>query len=362
MQLSRDTVALFEREAPQLLDAVDTGEAEFIMKRDPQTDYCVKFDAGWCGIHRDYGSDFLGDACHFYPRVTRAFDDTVTTTLALSCPEAARLMVLGESSLDFGPRDELRVPFTLTNYLPASMPVEDALALHQLFIEQLGKDDAGPERQLMRIMAVARALEMQPQANWLAAARFYLTIADSRLPTPAPHISDPAYLVQALTGLVQASKATDRPVLEAVQVRMREAVGLVADAAGQSGVLAPDALERTVALYARWERGAAAAMQPLLHRYLQAQLSQAGFPFAGLGGSMPERLLIIAVRYATLKLALMAHMQADGSPADDATNVQIIYTLSRFMDHLADPALSLAIYAETGWAGDARLRALLGDA
>ena len=51
MQLDPVRKKLYEKEAPELMDAVTSGEAELIMKRDPETDYCVKFDDGWCSIH-----------------------------------------------------------------------------------------------------------------------------------------------------------------------------------------------------------------------------------------------------------------------------------------------------------------------
>lgn len=104
----------------------------------PATDYCVKFDAGWCAIHRDYGPEFLGDACNFYPRVTRALDDHVFTSIALSCPESARLMLYGEDPFGADPREELRIPFSLRNYLPQGMSADDALALHRKFVEEAG--------------------------------------------------------------------------------------------------------------------------------------------------------------------------------------------------------------------------------
>jgi len=244
MQLSAETVQKFEREAPELLPAVDSGEAEFIMKRDPATDFCVKFDAGWCSIHRDYGPEFLGDACHFYPRVTRALNDTVVTSMALSCPEGARSMLFGDAPFAFTAREEIRTPFTLTNYLSDGNDPDAAAQAHRLH-------------------------------GW---------------------------------------------------------------------------------------RHVAPAMQPVLTRYLQAQISQALFPYAGLGNSLMERVTVIAIRVATFKMALMAHVVKTGQAptVDDA--VHIAYTLSRFMDHLADATLSMAIYTETGWVREARLRALLGDA
>lgn len=76
MQLDDVTFRKYESEAPELLDAVAQGhDGGHIMRRDKQTDFCVKFTDGLCGIHKDYGSDFLGDACHFFPRVTRQVGD-----------------------------------------------------------------------------------------------------------------------------------------------------------------------------------------------------------------------------------------------------------------------------------------------
>src|SRR5579885_2432723 len=72
MQLDAAMRARYASEAPELLEAVaDDGAGGFIMKRDPQTDFCVKFENGLCGIQQKYGTAFLGDACHFYPRSTR---------------------------------------------------------------------------------------------------------------------------------------------------------------------------------------------------------------------------------------------------------------------------------------------------
>jgi len=41
--------------------------------------------------------------------------------------------------------------------------------------------------------------------------------------------------------------------------------------------------------------------------------------------------------------------------------VRVIQGLSRFLDHLADPTLSIKIYQEVGWLREARLRSLIGD-
>ena len=98
-----------------------------------------------------------------------------------------------------------------------------------------------------------------------------------------------------------------------------------------------------------------AQWQPLLRRYLGAQLSQCLFPFSGLGSTLTERITIIAVRFATLKLALASLEEASLQNIIDT-----VQPFSRFMDHLADPTLSLLMYEQTGWTRETRLRGLLG--
>lgn len=359
MQLTQETIEKFRSDAPELLDSVTTGEAEFIMKRDPVTDYCVKFDAGWCGIHRDHGPEFLGDACHFYPRVTRALNEQVVTTIAMSCPEAARIMLHGDDPFTLGPREELRVPFSLRNYLPDGLAAEASLELHELFVREAGNANFTAERNAMRLMMVVRALEMQPVVQWLAAANFYFTIADSRIPAGEANAADLGHLAQALMGLVMASAASNRPKLMEIARGLQPVLGIRIDETNNALHVEPDAPQRTLQLLAQW-KPVHEAMQPVLRRYLQGQVSQAMFPLAGLGNSMAERMLILAVRLATYKLALMTETQATGAAPGEQASVNIAYHLARFMDHLADPTLSLAIYGEVGWTRDARLAALLG--
>src|SRR5579871_6894344 len=71
MQLDNATYERYRARSPELLEAVSGEEGQRIMRRDPKTDFCVKFDGGLCGIQKQHGENFLGDACYFYPRVTR---------------------------------------------------------------------------------------------------------------------------------------------------------------------------------------------------------------------------------------------------------------------------------------------------
>jgi lysine-N-methylase len=354
MQVTEQTVTQYQQHAPELLDSVVVEASGFVMRRDAATDVCVKFEGGWCAIQRDYGDTFLGDACHFFPRITRSLGPLLITTATLSCPETARLMLYTEDGLSLSERTEVRVPYSLRDYLPAGMDENDALAIHEAFIEMAGDGSASAARNLMRMSAVARAIEMQPVTAWRDAVPFYTSTADSRIPAAEAAATDIFNMTHALHGLVMASQSRRARLLEIIEA-MADALGMTFQASGGL-VLADDANARALRMMAVM-RAQAETLQPVLRRWVQAQISQAFFPFSGFGQTLTERITIIGVRYATMRLALATLSEAP----EEKEVIRIIQTLSRFSDHLADPTLSLQIYNETGWVREPRLRAIVGE-
>ena len=355
MQVDDATFAKYEAEAPELLSAVTSGEAAHVMKRDAE-DYCVKFTAGWCGIQKEKGDAFLGDACHFFPRVTRALGDTITMTATLSCPETARLMLTGEDPFQSVAAEEGRLPDTLLSYLPETLSVQQALDIHQLFLASI---DAAhdTETHLIRLHTIAQSLDAIEPASWPVALPFYLNHVTARLPVAEPLPQDPFYLINALIGLIGAARQAPRPRLAALLADMEQAFALRIDTLSLVTELTDSSSQRWQRIMRLWQ-DQQASWQPMLRRWLQAQLSIALFPFAGLGANLAERVTLIAVRFATLRLALMCRAALSGDLQQDDF-LRIVQSLARFLDHLADPALSLAIYHETGWMRGARLRGLL---
>jgi hypothetical protein len=360
MQLSPETVSLYKTKAPELLDSVTSGEAEFIMKRDEKTDYCVQFDKGWCGVQKKYGTEFLGDACHFFPRSTRALGDINVMSMALSCPESARMMLFEENAFVYREADIARLPHSLKNYATDGLSGELAFNVHEMFVEAMGNTLHSAEHLMAMLSSIARGLDVQPLAQWEAATGFYLRTVEGRLLPAEPSAVDMFNLVNALQGLVAAAKATERPRLMAVIDTMCEVMGLTLEWDNLTMMMHQDASERGIRALAHWKKQSD-YYQPIVRRYLQAQMRLHLFPFAGLGASLTERVTILGVRFATVRLALICAACKAEEPltADDV--VRVVQPISRFMDHLADPTLSLSIYQETGWVREQRLRALVGD-
>lgn len=352
-----DTVryALYQKEAPDLLDAVTTGEAEHIMRRDPVTDYCVKFEGGLCGIHKTRGTAFLGDACHFYPRVTRQIGNSYNQTATLSCPEIARLTLYGDTPFTNAVIETDRIPVAVKNYLPEELQTNDVQQIIHNFIKACDDAQASAERVLMRVVSAAFSLHYLSQKDWAGATPFLLKTSEARLPEAEIDFQDGYRLVQILEALIGASKPTARPRLDITRQSILQRLNIQI-ASNTYEVLSQSGDFNSYAdCWKEWQTKRQ-SFDAILKRWLQAQLSMASFPFAGFGGNLLERAIILAVRFATLRLALMC-----ASNLEQAELLRIVQSLSRFMDHLADPEFSMLAYKEVGWDSLARLRGLIMD-
>ncbi len=360
MQVDDFTHDLYQREAPELLEATEQAkEAHWIMRKNPATGFCVKLDGGLCSIHAKYGDRFLGDACHFYPRVTRSLGERTIMTATMSCPEIARLALFeappcGEHEHTVG-----RLPEALKNYLPASMEASDALAVHHAFINAANDDNVPVEVIYLRIASAVRSLERIDPKDWPAMAPFYLQNADARLLPAQRSDVDPFHLLHALCGLVVASHKSPSARLMQTIEEMEAVLQVKLDWANVQIAISPSSMEAHAQAKQLWYAQAAMDYSPVLRRWLQMQMSLGLFPFGGLGGNFGERITMIGVRLATIKLALMCNYSINGELPTQDVVVRVVQGLSRFLDHLGDPVFSLSIYKETGWVNEARMRGLL---
>ena len=361
MQVDSKTLKRYQTEILELADTVTGAEGHAVMRRDAASGYCVKFEGGLCNIQRKHGENALGDACYFYPRALRGLAEQTVITATLSCPEIARLALFADDAFIPDYSSIERLPESLANYLPAEMKADQAYALHQKFLDAALNKNTPAERNLMRIFAAAESLAKTHAATWPQYAQQYLDSAESDLPEPEAHYTDQVYLLQALCGLIAAAKNVRPARLMETIAGMEKAMHVTIPWDTLMIASLPDSAHTIRALYTRWQNEWAPHFAGVLRHYLAAQLSLALFPFAGFGNTLTQRIAIIGVRLATIKLALMSECSNKGALLDEKETIRVIQSLSRFVDHLAEPEFSIRIYQETGWLQKRRLRALLGD-
>lgn len=352
------TCARYQTQAPELMDSLTQEAGITVMKRDAQTDVCLHFKEGLCGIHASQGTDLLGDACHFFPRITRKLGERTLMTAAPSCPEITRLAIVQPHDFTTTPLSLERLPHHLRDYLPEGLSAEDALSIHHHFIQDI-LHHPNADANMGAISSVARSLHMLSLSSWPQAVPFYLKHARDRLPASEPHAEDQFHLLHALVGLVDAAPPSSRPRLEQTITQCETALGITLHRGHIAITITETSLFSLQSLLLRWHDAWAAHFQPLLNRWLALQLSESLFPFSGFGATLPERVTLLGMRYALVKLGLMAACHHHDGIPDEATIVRVIQSLARFMDHLSDPELSLRICQETGWIREPRLLALI---
>lgn len=357
MQVDDATLARYKADAPELLNAVDfESDGIPVMKRDAATRHCIKLDGGWCGIHKQFGDKMLGDACHFYPRVTRALGSENHMTATLSCPEVVRLMLAMENPLEADNALVERLPSVIKDYVPEGLSPEQALQVHQSFIDCANDTSIAAEQTLARMSSVTRSMALLDKNTWHQSVPLYLKLADGRLPKKEAYQTDHFNLLHMLCGLIVASKKPISPRLKKTIADMEQVLGAALDWEKVQINLSPDSLAKLQAAQESFTESSAHYAHAL-RRYVMAQLSVSLFPFAGLGATAEERVTFIGVRFALAKLALSCAHHLQGNLPEDEI-IRIIQSLSRFMDHLGDAAFSLSIFNETGWNKEARLLSL----
>lgn len=83
-------------------DDIDYGQVKLTKdKRCPFLD-----DKNYCVIHSRLGEEYLSNVCTSFPRITNKVDGLYEFSLDVSCPEAARILLLKEEGIEFEERDE----------------------------------------------------------------------------------------------------------------------------------------------------------------------------------------------------------------------------------------------------------------
>jgi len=94
MQNRPDSQALFEKHI-RLNDGMVSGDHDYARIEMAADGYCAMLDdKGLCRIHREFGTEPLGNVCAFFPRILSRCGNEIELSGALSCPEVVRRCLL----------------------------------------------------------------------------------------------------------------------------------------------------------------------------------------------------------------------------------------------------------------------------
>ena len=101
VNIDRDTYGKYERNpeiSPSLsglvvINSQNASDDDYASFKLSET-HCPYLSEGLCSIQNKHGEEFLSDVCATYPRIMNWVGDALERSLDLSCPEAARLVLL----------------------------------------------------------------------------------------------------------------------------------------------------------------------------------------------------------------------------------------------------------------------------
>ncbi len=346
MQVDETSLQKIKNAAPQLLDSIEDGFGGKIMRKNPDTSYCVKFTPdGLCGIHKDYGEDFLGDACFFYPRIPRRINGELYMSAALSCPEIARLALEGNQDRDYyTPKTCVRVPQILKSY-----DSRYGISLHEAVIGRL-KSCSDFQEAATFLIKLSMLLEQENNTDDIISLTdtLELEILNEKL--------DTYRLLNTVAVLIYSLKDSPAPMRLFEVLHLAESkLKIKIDISSARIISAGGGLAQIDSLWQDWRQKHRQQFQKSLINILTAQVSQSMFPITGDNAFYSTSAIIFKIALIQLLAACMD--QTVENP--EAMLIKIVQTVSRFLDHMENTELLTAIFKDNGWTTHQRLASLI---
>ena len=465
MQINKKIIDLYNTSGNQLLQNSVTSteistkngsEKIAILKRDAKTDYCINYDGGLCKIHSAMGEEYLGDACYFYPKITREIGKENTLVSATSsCPAIVSLMLKLDNPFAIAPIENISPENTNSEDAnsedanPQNTGFEDACfqnsnssgklmrlpeKINNIIDDSICQQDGGydgdyglkviepllkmvenapkADEAINILCAVAGSFKFSQKQQWANFIELIIKTAPAKIPSAEESEEDVLNLLLIFGGLCVASgKMNDTSLNNASNLKEANRTNSVSSVSGING--ASEANSKSGAtggamglekIFTKIEQamGIAIARKTLnieiknpskykcfkanknrihnkyatqieyiLKRYINLQITATGFPFKGFGSNEEEYMYAIAIKYAIVKLCLLCSIIVEDSSLENpslknsasngfasnkssnekingnnsnqdnlmATATEVIFTLSRLLDHLADSLL-----------------------
>lgn len=355
MPADKAQLARYEARAPELLAIIDR-EAN-ILKREPTGQHCAQLCEGICSVHQKYGTELLGDACYFYPRLLHNVGGSMVMSGAASCPEMLRLIMHEAAPFARAAAITGRLPAHRRDIVPEGWSADSVEAVIDAALASAGNATQTPEASMHQLLALAQAMENSTPENWRE--RWQQAMDDAPMPESKEGDSHTLYYALALTEAFGPPGVSQK--LHGIMQTMEQALGCHFTRASRELQFLDGSKGVQARLWQRWNMDARTAIEPMLRRWIQAQITLTMFPFAGFRAiDFAARGAVLVQRFATMRLALMCHVPMNGAALDEQTVLDVMQGVARFMDHLADADLTMMIHRDAGWQTLARLYGLIG--
>ena len=314
------------------------------------TGACPFFEADrLCGIQKEYGAELLSATCSIYPRSLSRVEGRVEASLSLSCPEAARNVLLGPGFLETTVSVEDGAFRKDNIFLPAieapggeKKPFRQLVAVRALLIAIVRDRSRALGERLLLLGELCRRMEAVGDEVRVAAVidEFHAALESGRLEDVASQIEgNPRLRLEIVmrwtSERVQDGAACGRRFAD---VFWSFVEGIGTDGYGTGG----DDVERFVTAEKNYARPWFDAHPHVLENYILNYVFQHLFPFGRTGSdqfrarSMSGEWLLMAAQWMWVESLLIgvAGRAREAFDADDV--VKVVQSFTRATEHFPE--------------------------
>lgn len=318
-------------------------------------------DQKLCRIFADLGEQALSDTCAYYPRTVLQCGTSHQVTLALSCPEAARLALLEQDAFDLVTQEQTVSQAYLGRIEPRfgfSLEVMEDVRL--LLFQVLGSEDISLASRLRIIGLFCERLtgliNTKQTANLPSVVQ--LLVGDLDGAAASPSLKGQGAFPDVVARVAAPYLSVGREAFQTPHVRkVLEEVGL---GLGFQGDHAPGDAELLGAYQTGRARLAPALERVpwLLEHYLRNELLKEFFPWVL--GNPKRHYATVILRYALIRLLLAGRAAAREAPL---TPVELAETIQvgcrRYVNDKSFTLHTAEALTKSGWDSMERLSTLL---
>ena len=341
---------------------------------------CPFLTEGLCAIQKTLGEEYLSMMCSAYPRVQNVVDDVLQRSLDLSCPEAARIVLLDPQPMEFdeeeGPRHDSRLghlSILRTSNGRSNKPYQHFRAIRGLIIWLLQYRAYPLWKRLIILGSLCDQLQQMAEAGSNAGVPEVLDVYRDSIgrdlfgqalnaynPRPAAQLE---LVLELIVGRI-SSDFTAPPLLACYQKFMQAMEWTVESSMDDIG-------RRYTAAYAQYFEPFLSRHGHILEHYLVSYVHRTLFPLGpqessrglsvqNIGQSISDQCLAMMVHYAIVQTLLIGMAAWHKDEFSTAHAIHVIQSFSKAFEHSPSfPERALKILGDKGMKSGAGLAILL---
>ncbi|WP_285397580.1 flagellin lysine-N-methylase [Lysinibacillus sp. fls2-241-R2A-57] len=314
----------------------DSSYAKFILDENKKCSMIL--DDGLCSIQKELGEEFLCNTCAIYPRNLTKVGHVTEKSLTLSCPEAARIVLLREEGLGFieteEPKDtrglvinelniekhphfwDLRI-FTIQLMQSRQQPIEIRLIILGLFIQKIEQlKPSELERELPEIM--------QDYLNRLDNEKFIESLNNIQ-----GNLNFQLTLARELIRYRMSDGSASKKYLTILQ-QLLEGLGLEEDKDNEGCGNMEEAISKYLTAYTNFYESFMQKQEYMIENYIVNYVFKNLFPYDY--NTLFESYIMLVIHFALIKLHLIG-MSAKQQQLTQEMVVECVQQFAKVIEH-----------------------------